>query len=83
MHHMKEFYALPHEVIYIYIYIYMLRTPSVFFFLFPINDSACVKYHLLSFNSLDSQKKKKKKKKGFNSLQVVVTFFFQTSSSYS
>ena len=58
----------------------MLRTPSVFFFLFPINDSACVNYHLLSFNSLDSQKKKKK---GFNSLQVVVTFFFQTSSSYS
>ena len=55
----------------------MLRTPSVFFFLFPINDSACVNYHLLSFNSLDSQKKKKKKKKkGFNSLQVVVTFFF-------
>ena len=41
----------------------MLRTPSVFFFLFPINDSACVNYHLLSFNSLDSQKKKKKKKK--------------------
>ena len=41
----------------------MLRTPSVFFFLFPINDSACVNYHLLSFNSLDSQKKKKKKQK--------------------
>ena len=53
----------------------MLRTPSVFFFfLFPINDSACVNYHLLSFNSSDSQTKKKKK--GFNSLQVVVTFFF-------
>ena len=39
----------------------MLRTPCVFFFPFPINDSACVNYHLLSFNSLDSQKKKKKK----------------------
>ena len=60
----------------------MLRTPSVFFFPFPINDSACVNYHLLSFNSSDSQKKKKKKKV-LTHYRLLLHFFFQTSSSYS